>query len=179
VDFDPQAVEVARGKGLRVNLGGLTDCRYPEDSFDLVLMTHVIEHVHDPLAMLRQIRRLLRACGTLVVTTPNGGTWGHRHFGADWRGLEPPRHLYIFNGKNLVALAQRAGYAQSIVSSTLRITPSAFVQSRAIRRSRRGAKARSLTLPQRLWGHAAALAELLMRKWNPLAAHELLLEARK
>jgi methionine biosynthesis protein MetW len=179
VDFDPQAVEVARHKGLQVHLGGLTDCRYPDDSFDLVLMNHVIEHVHDPLATLGEIRRLLRVGGMLVVTTPNGGCWGHRHFGADWRGLEPPRHLYIFNGYNLDALAQRAGYARSIVSSTLRITPGAVVQSRAIRRSRRRGKARALTLPQRLYGHAAALAELVMRRWNPLAAHELLLEARK
>ena len=178
VDFDAQAVDAARRKGLSVRLGGLAEQRYPDESFDLVLMSHVIEHVHDPLATLREIHRVLRAGGTLAVTTPNAGSWGHRHFGLNWRGLEPPRHLQIFTGNSLAALAGRAGFVQSNVSSTLRITGYVFTQSRLIRRSGRGYMMRPPTLPV-LYGRAAAFAEMLMRLWDPLTADELLLEARK
>src|SRR5208282_348249 len=114
--FDPQAVDAAWRKGLSVKLGRLAEQRYPDESFDLVLMSHVIEHLNDPLATLREIRRVLRPGGTLAVTTPNADSWGHRHFGPDWRGFEPPRHLRIFNGKALAALAGHAEFVQSYVS---------------------------------------------------------------
>ncbi|MGA7871733.1 MAG: class I SAM-dependent methyltransferase [Candidatus Binatus sp.] len=179
VDFDARAVETGRCRGLSVRLGRLAEQRYPDESFDLVLMSHVIEHVHDPLATLREIRRVLRMGGTLAVTTPNAGSWGHRHFGPNWRGLEPPRHLQIFNTNSLTALARRAGFVQSDVSSTLRITPYVFTQSRLIRRFGRGDMMRPPARPELLYARAAAFVEMLMRLWNPLVADELLLEARK
>ncbi len=179
VDVDAQAVDTARRKGLSVRLGRLAEQRYPDESFDLVLMNHVIEHVHDPLGTLREIRRLLRVGGTLAVTTPNAGSWGHRHFGPNWLGLHPPQHLQIFTGNGLATLARRAGFVQSAVSSTLRTTPFNFVQSPLIRRGGRVEWLRRLTRADVRYGRAAALIEMLMRLWDPLAADELLLEARK
>lgn len=179
VDFDPQAVETARRKGLTVQVGSLSAQHYPDESFDLVLMSHVIEHVHDPLATLGEIRRILRPGGTLVATTPNSGSCGHRYFGPDFVHLDPPRHLQIFNGRNIAALIRRAGFRQSAVSSTLRIISFTFIISRLIRRSGRG----DASWPPSLWafayGRAAAAAAMLMRMSDPLAADELLLEARK
>ncbi len=179
VDFDAQAVDTARRKGLSVRLGGLAEQRYPDESFDLVLMGHVIEHVHDPLATLREIRRVLRAGGKLVVATPNAASWGHRHFGPNWRGLEPPRHLRIFNAHNLAVLAERAAFVQINVSSTLRTTPLVLVQSRLIRRFGRGDMMRPPTRSEVRYARRGAFAEILMRLWDPLVANELLLEARK
>jgi SAM-dependent methyltransferase len=179
VDFDPQAVDAARRKGLSVRLGGLAEQRYPDESFDLVPMSHVIEHVHDPLATLREVRRVLRAGGTLVITTPNAASWGHRRFGRHWVHLDPPRHLKIFDADSLAALARRAGFGQSAFSSTLRITPFTFAQSRLIRRSGRGDMMHPPTLSALIYGRAATFVEMLMRLRDPLVADELLLEARK
>jgi SAM-dependent methyltransferase len=178
VDFDAQAVDAARGKGLSVRLGRLADQRYADESFDLILMSHAIEHMHDPSGTFGEIHRLLRPGGTLAVITPNAGSWGHRHFGDDWRGLEPPRHLQIFTAKSLVALANRARFARSTVSSTLRIRPYVFMQSRITRRTRAGGSSEAL-LSDHAMGTSSALAEMFMRLWDPLAADELLLEARK
>jgi SAM-dependent methyltransferase len=179
VDFDPDAVAAAQRKGLAVHLGKLADQHYPDSSFNLVLMSHVIEHVHDPFATLGEIRRILQKGGTLVVTTPNAGSWGHRHFGCNFVHLDPPRHLQIFNGRNLAALIRRSGFPQSTVSSTLRITSFTFVISRLIRSSGRGNTPWPPSLLSFGYGRAAAAAELLMRVWDPLVADELLLEARK
>lgn len=177
VDFDPAAVANATRNGLSVRLGALKDQRYPENAFDLVLMSHVIEHVPEPLATLSEIRRVLRHGGMLVITTPNAASWGHSHFGHYWRGLEPPRHLQIFNGHNLAALARRAGFAQNAVSSTLRITGYVFVQSRFVRRSGYAEDGRVTPLREAVFGRAATFAEMIMRRWNRFAADELLLEA--
>jgi 2-polyprenyl-3-methyl-5-hydroxy-6-metoxy-1,4-benzoquinol methylase len=178
VDFDPRAVDAAGRKGLTVRLGRLADQRYPATSFHFVLLSHVIEHVHDPLATLAEIHRILRPGGKLVVATPNADSWGHRHFGVNWRGLEPPRHLQIFDRKTLGAITQRAGFDQVAFSTSLRITPNIFIPSRLARSGRRDL-IRPPTRSEVLYGRIATVAELLMRIWNPLVAEELVLEARK
>jgi len=179
VDFDARAVGTARRKGLSVRLGRLAEQRYPDESFDLVLMQHVIEHVHDPLATLREVRRVLRKSGTLVLTTPNTASWGSRHFGSSWIPLDPPRHLQIFNKHNLTVLAQRAAFVKISVSSTLRTTPFVFAQSRLIRRFGRGDMIRPPKRSEKVAARAYTFIEMLMRIWDPLIAGELLLEARK
>jgi 2-polyprenyl-3-methyl-5-hydroxy-6-metoxy-1,4-benzoquinol methylase len=179
VDFDPQAVEAARRKGLSVRVGRLADQHYSEGSFDLVLMSHVIEHLHDPLATLSEINRVLNAGGTLVVTTPNADGLGHRHFASNWVHLDPPRHLSLFNGTNLCTLIRRGGFRSAQVHSSLRITPLTFVASRSIRTAERGYTSRWPTFVEELYGRAGSALQLLMRLWDPLAADELLLEAYK
>jgi 2-polyprenyl-3-methyl-5-hydroxy-6-metoxy-1,4-benzoquinol methylase len=179
VDFDPAAVANATRHGLSVRLGALKDQRYPENAFDLVLMSHVIEHVPDPLATIREIRRVLRPSGMLVATTPNAASLGHRHFGADWVALDPPRHLHIFTANGLAALANCAGVTRSIVSSTLRITPFDFTQSRLIHSFGHADMMRSPERSEVRNARAWTFAEMLMRVWDPLVADELLLEARK
>lgn len=179
VDFDLQAVDAARRKGLTVSVGRLADQRYADDSFDLVLMNHVIEHVHDPLETLGEVYRVLRSNGLLVVTTPNASSWSHRYFGADWRGLEPPRHLNIFNRNNLATTTKHAGFARTVVSSTLRITPYVIRYGRWIQNNSRGDAKRYRTVSQILYRRALIFAETVRRVWDLRSADELLLEAWK
>jgi 2-polyprenyl-3-methyl-5-hydroxy-6-metoxy-1,4-benzoquinol methylase len=113
VDFDEKAIDRAwREYGLRVRHGDLHAACYPDKSFDAVTMNHLIEHVHDPIALLTESRRILRAGGRLVAVTPNIASWGHSRFGRNWRGLEPPRHLHLFSPTTLAETARRAGFAR-------------------------------------------------------------------
>jgi SAM-dependent methyltransferase len=179
VDFDADAVANARRKSLTVRAGALADQKYRDDSFDLVLMSHVIEHVPDPLGTMREIRRVLRPGAVLAVTTPNAASMGHGRFGRDWRGLEPPRHLNIFTGAAMRELARTADFSHTIVVSTLRITGYCFVQSRLTRRSGYGEHGQAIPLRDRLAGRWAAVSQMLARASNPLCADELLLVASK
>ncbi|HZW37258.1 MAG: class I SAM-dependent methyltransferase [Deltaproteobacteria bacterium] len=111
VDTDPEAVENARTRhGLTVYLGRLEDLRFPGESFDAVTMKHVIEHVHEPVALVRESLRILKPGGRLVLVTPNVNGIGHRWFGENWRGLEPPRHLHLFSPGALKRCAVQAGF---------------------------------------------------------------------
>lgn len=109
-DVDPQAVAAARQRGLAVTEGDLLAQRYPDASFDAIVLSHVIEHVHDPGLHLRECLRVMRPGGRLVLLTPNGESWGHRRFGPDWRGLEPPRHLHIFAPGTIRTVLEREGW---------------------------------------------------------------------
>ena len=71
VDISPQAVEFCRERGLNsVKLGAIEHLPYDDDSFDLVTALDVIEHLDDDLAGLREIRRVLRSDGRLLVFVP-------------------------------------------------------------------------------------------------------------
>jgi SAM-dependent methyltransferase len=109
VDVDAAAVETARARGLDVRLGSLEAQAYPDGAFDAVTLNHVVEHLPDAAATLRECRRVLRPGGMLVVATPNGASLGHALFGTRWRGLEPPRHLQLFGPRSLAAVMREAG----------------------------------------------------------------------
>lgn len=118
VETDPVAVEHARVKGLNVGIGELIDQNYPDESFDAIVSSHVIEHVPDPLKFLIECYRILRPEGRLVFYTPNANSWGHRLYKEHWRGLEPPRHLFLFTISSLTRLARKAGFKNPISSVT-------------------------------------------------------------
>ncbi|HEX7816103.1 class I SAM-dependent methyltransferase [Dyella sp.] len=106
---DASAVGAARRAGLEVTQGTLDTFSHAAH-FDVVTASHVIEHVHDPLAFLRRACDALRPGGTLWLATPNANSAGHQRYGADWRGLEPPRHLVVMAPSALEALLDRAGF---------------------------------------------------------------------
>lgn len=133
VDFDPHAVDSTRQKGLEVALGTLQDQRYSDGSFDAVVMSHVIEHIHNPEGLLRECHRILRDQGQITVVTPNARSLGHRVFKSDWRGLEPPRHLQVFTSPALCNLVERAGFSRRKVLITTRGAQEIYLASRAIR----------------------------------------------
>ena len=112
VDFDSVAVEVAQLKGIPAHLGDLRAQVYPDSYFNAIYMGHVQEHVYDPVGLLRECYRVLKPGGTLVVLTPNTDSWGHELFHQDWRGLEPPRHVYLYNSKTIRQVFKDADFDQ-------------------------------------------------------------------
>ncbi|HEU4931498.1 MAG TPA: methyltransferase domain-containing protein [Pyrinomonadaceae bacterium] len=71
VDISPQAVEFCRQRGLdSVRLGAAEDLPYEDDSFELVTALDVIEHLDDDVAGLREMRRVLRRDGRILLFVP-------------------------------------------------------------------------------------------------------------
>ena len=119
IDFDAAAVAAGKERyGLDLLEGDFLSTEIKERDFDAVTMSHVIEHVPDPVATIRKCRDLLRPGGRLVVTTPNARGLGYARFGAAWRGLEPPRHLQIFSPLTLAECSRRAGVEVQEAGST-------------------------------------------------------------
>lgn len=111
IDFDAAGIRAAKSRyGLTLRHGDLRQADLAGESFDAITMSHVIEHLVDPVGMLVEIRRVLKSGGCIVVTTPNVGSLGHRKFGAHWFGLDAPRHLNLFSTGSLSEIAQRAGF---------------------------------------------------------------------
>lgn len=179
-EVDPEAAaEARRISGGPVHLGTLEDVGFPEASFDAITMNHVIEHVYDPVNLLRECRRILRTGAILVITTPNAESYGHDHFGASWRGLEPPRHLHLFSQHALLQTAVRAGFVKCETWTTA-VNASGFVlgsyQNEA---TSLGQKVRTANLKPRIM---AALYQIVMSVANrrhPNSGEECILKAAR
>jgi 2-polyprenyl-3-methyl-5-hydroxy-6-metoxy-1,4-benzoquinol methylase len=109
-DPDPNAVLTAQRQGLEVRQGGVEAWQDVNSFFDAVTMSHVIEHVHDPRQVLAAVLKLLRPGGQLFIETPNIDSLSHAAFGGNWRGLETPRHLLLFNRASLDQVLRQVGF---------------------------------------------------------------------
>ncbi|MDR2144362.1 MAG: class I SAM-dependent methyltransferase [Treponema sp.] len=104
----PQA-EYCRKRGLEVSSLPLEENHFPPEHFDVASASHVIEHLNDPGAFVREIFRILKKGGRLYVTTPNIAGFQARLFGGRWRSAIFD-HLYLFSRDTLCALLERAGF---------------------------------------------------------------------
>jgi len=103
------AVKQAQARGLRVVQGTLETADLPETAFDVVTMWDVIEHMADPFGALRQVRRLLRPGGLVVVHTIDIDSLFARLMGSRWPWLME-MHVYYFSRRTLRAMLEKCGF---------------------------------------------------------------------
>lgn len=110
IDIDENALQTARSMNLEVKHGTLLSAEYADESFDSILMSNVIEHVPNPSEIISECYRILKKGGTLTIITPNISSFGSKIFKENWRGLETPQHLQIFNKSSLDAITNGSGF---------------------------------------------------------------------
>lgn len=108
VDIDTKAKELAEQNGYNYFEGRIEDFN-TDKKFHLILMLNLIEHVADPLTVLRKAGSLLEDNGIIIIKTPNSKSWDARLFKKTyWGGLHCPRHWVIFSEKNFRLLVNSA-----------------------------------------------------------------------
>ena len=95
--------------GIDVFQGLLTEARFPDRSFDAIVMNDVIEHLEDPKAVLNEIRRLLKSDGVIYISTPDINSFLSRFLGGRWWGINK-YHLFYFSRKTLERLFADVGF---------------------------------------------------------------------
>ena len=93
-----------------IHTGTLESAPFPPQSFDLILMSHSLEHLPSPVDALRRVHRLLKDDGLLVVSVPNVNSLEYKLFGRWWFQLDTPRHFYHFDKRSLSGLFTQAGF---------------------------------------------------------------------
>lgn len=110
VDIDERSIEAAQARGLDAFCGRFEDFE-PGERFDVVLMLNLLEHVADPMAVLRKGRDVLRPGGVLWLQTPNFRSLDARLFrNRNWAGLHCPRHWVVFSRQGLERALGQAGF---------------------------------------------------------------------
>jgi 2-polyprenyl-3-methyl-5-hydroxy-6-metoxy-1,4-benzoquinol methylase len=121
VEADENIRRVADKFGFEVHVGLFDPNNYEPDFFDYVTMDQVIEHMADPVQILRGVARILKPGGRAIMTTPNSNGWGAALFGRKWIHWHAPYHLQHFSLKSMKIAAEKAGLilerAETITSS--------------------------------------------------------------
>jgi hypothetical protein len=99
--------------GLDVHQGELADVHYPEGFFDYIQLHNVLEHVRDPMTLLKECRRILKADGILDLRVPNGRVDSLDLLEFYRRQGTPPfsksGHLFFFPKQTLLWMVDEAG----------------------------------------------------------------------
>lgn len=95
--------------GIPVRVGRITDLDF-DQSFDLIVLRGVIEHVRDPVPMLAKCASLLKPGGALFITaTPNGGAFAFDVYRERWHLFTPLEHIHFFTIRHLGMLLSPMG----------------------------------------------------------------------
>ena len=96
VEIVPEAALIARNKGLRIIDQELTQASLQADSYDVITLWDVLEHVENPKDTLEECKRLLKPGGLLVIKTPDPEGLEAKLFKQFWIGYEAPQHIFGF-----------------------------------------------------------------------------------
>lgn len=88
---------------------------FEDNFFDLITITHVLEHIRDPHQMLAECARLLKPGGVIAVAVPNIESWQARLTRENWFHLDLPRHLWHFSESGLSTTMSVCGFEQIAV----------------------------------------------------------------
>lgn len=109
IEPNDEAREFAvKNYSLDVQKGDLEN--FPSQSFGVITMWHVLEHVHDLKNTMTQLKRIVNSDGVLFIALPNIESWDANHYKEYWAGLDVPRHLYHFGRNNVEELFNNYGF---------------------------------------------------------------------
>jgi 2-polyprenyl-3-methyl-5-hydroxy-6-metoxy-1,4-benzoquinol methylase len=110
VEFQDSSSLYARDVlGLDVFSGRFEEAIYPEDSFDVITLFHVLEHLSNPSGTLKKARSLLHKDGFLLIEVPNFHSFEAKIFRSKWVGISAPLHLYHFTPRTLQTMLKSCG----------------------------------------------------------------------
>jgi 2-polyprenyl-3-methyl-5-hydroxy-6-metoxy-1,4-benzoquinol methylase len=111
----------ARAQGLQVHTGLLADIRLPPASFDAITLFEVIEHLKEPLPLMRECHRVLKSGGLLVLSTGNTASWTVGAMRERWDYFHIAKdggHISFYNPRSIALLATRAGFAAERIETS-------------------------------------------------------------
>lgn len=140
-EINSVAARTAADRRFVVHATPLTQLHAP--AYDRIVMSQVLEHVLDPVDMLRQCGRLLAPDGELWISVPNARSWQRHVFGRRWVNWHVPFHVSHFTAHALADVLRKAGFS---VISLKNASPAAWMAQSIIASIWRRPRARSALL---------------------------------
>jgi SAM-dependent methyltransferase len=127
LELNEKAAESARSRGFTVHTC-LIEALDPE-SYDVVVLSNVLEHSLDPRQMLMDIRRVLSPKGQIWISCPNSRSWMRSLYGRSWINWHVPVHISFFSPEAMKHLLAEVGFSNIRVQQ---ISPALWVSQSII-----------------------------------------------
>lgn len=110
LELSDYAADKAIAAGHTVFKGSISEFETDTEQYDLIVGWMVIEHLHQPDAVLKKLNRFLKTKGKLVISVPDTGSLEIKYFKEDAYSLHIPHHLYHFTPQTISRLLSDSGY---------------------------------------------------------------------
>lgn len=130
LEISNYAYNFARKRGLKITKGVLRTSNYLSNSFDIVTMQDVIEHIDDPVRELKDVYKILKPQGWVFMVTPNiQGNWS-KILGSLWYHYKPNEHILYFSEETVQYLLGKTGFVNIKTSGTYHLMSLGYILNR-------------------------------------------------
>jgi 2-polyprenyl-3-methyl-5-hydroxy-6-metoxy-1,4-benzoquinol methylase len=95
----------------KLQQGTLDTVNLPDNSFDIITMLDVFEHLNDPESELKEISRILKPDGIILIATGDAGSLAAKILNRKWTFYNPPQHLFYFNHQNINTILKKSSFS--------------------------------------------------------------------
>ena len=103
------AGKFAKAKGHRILRNEFEKANLKANFFDVVILNHTLEHMMNPLSVLRKVRRILKKGGVVYIDVPNFASFSAIVSREWWKYLLPSEHIHHFTNRSLLKIINKAG----------------------------------------------------------------------
>jgi len=119
-DFD-------KSEDLNIKNTNLINAKYSKNHFDVITMNHVMEHLSDPTDTIKEIYKILKKQGKLIIGVPNTRSLANKLFNKNWLAYDIPRHLFNYSDTLMINFLKKNKFKIEKIRYNSR--PSQFVMS--------------------------------------------------
>ncbi len=105
-----ESAKIAKEKGHKIIKNYFEKAVLPTNYFNLVIMNHTLEHLDNPVLVLKKVRMILKRDGAVLIDVPNAGGLASRLMGNRWPYRLPKEHKHQFTKKSLTEVFNKAGF---------------------------------------------------------------------
>lgn len=110
IEYSEKAADAARSMGYPVYTGAVESSVDPMRPYDLIVGWMVLEHLHEPVAVLQRLRKRINDDGWMVISVPDAGALDLKIFKNNWYALHLPNHLFHYDTTTLRQMLGRSGW---------------------------------------------------------------------
>jgi len=103
------SIEITSGRGKRTIAILCSDITDVSGKYDVIILSHVLEHLPDQQAALTSLKSCLSPHGAIIIRIPLTDSWAWEHYRENWIQLDPPRHFFLHTRASLDILSQQCG----------------------------------------------------------------------
>jgi 2-polyprenyl-3-methyl-5-hydroxy-6-metoxy-1,4-benzoquinol methylase len=175
VELDPEAVKFCKERGLDVTHSSVENhLRKAGNKHDVIIMSHVIEHIADPIKQLTELRKRMSNNGKLVLITPNSHAKTRKLFGRYWGYWQVPVHINHFNIDSIKEMLEKSGF--TLTDTKFYGGDSLFFLSTFANMLGSSNDTKKLSMPKKV---LVKIATVILRPWYFVGSEDMVVVASK